>query len=95
MASRAFYVIHALLRLFWVHKRLDPTDRHLGQPLWSRNMQRIFEEGYVAGWQSVRGPKDVPLNVPLSPVVVVPGAYMVGFSRGLRDATAMNDSRTV
>jgi hypothetical protein len=41
------------------------------------------------------GLRTVPLNVPLSPMVVVPGSYMVGFSRGLRDATAMNDGRTV
>jgi hypothetical protein len=50
-----------------------------------------FSQGYVAGWRSVTG--DVPVLVPESPVLV--GAhigavtYMVGFSRGSRDATAM------
>jgi hypothetical protein len=48
-----------------------------------------FSQGYVAGWRSVTG--DVPVLVPESPVLV--GAhvgavtYMVGFSRGARDAT--------
>ena len=50
-----------------------------------------FSQGYVAGWRSVTG--DVPVLVPESPVLV--GAhvgavtYMVGFSRGSRDATTM------
>jgi hypothetical protein len=50
-----------------------------------------FSQGYVAGWRSVTG--DVPVLVPESPVLV--GAhvgavtYMVGFSRGARDATTM------
>jgi hypothetical protein len=60
-----------------------------------------FSQGYVAGWRSVTG--DVPVLVPESPVLV--GAhvgavtYMVCFSRGARDATAMTpeaaDFRTV
>jgi hypothetical protein len=47
-----------------------------------------FEQGYIAGWQSVRG--DVPVNVPPSPMRVTSGAYMVGVSRGMRDASEMN-----
>jgi hypothetical protein len=45
-----------------------------------------FEQGYVAGWQSVRGPDEQPLLIPPSPVFVGPAMYLVGFSRGVRDA---------
>jgi hypothetical protein len=50
-----------------------------------------FSQGYVAGWRSVTG--DMPILMPESPVLV--GAhvgavtYLVGFSRGVRDATTM------
>jgi hypothetical protein len=50
-----------------------------------------FSQGYVAGWRSITG--DEPVLVPESPVLV--GAhvgavtYMVGFSRGARDAVEM------
>jgi hypothetical protein len=50
---------------------------------------RPFQDGYVAGWQSVRGADDYPLLVPPSPVFVRATMYMVGFSRGSRDAEAM------
>jgi hypothetical protein len=47
---------------------------------------RPFEQGYVAGWQSVRGADDQPVLIPPSPVFVAPAMYMVGYSRGARDA---------
>jgi hypothetical protein len=50
--------------------------------------QEPFQQGYVAGWQSVRGVNDHPLLVPQSPVLVAHAMYMVGFSRGARDAAA-------
>jgi hypothetical protein len=49
--------------------------------------QGTFEKGYIAGWRSVRGSEDLPLNVPASPMRIPAGSYMVGFSRALRDAT--------
>jgi hypothetical protein len=47
---------------------------------------RPFQEGYIAGWQSVRGADDQPVLIPPSPVFVGPAMYMVGYSRGARDA---------
>jgi hypothetical protein len=49
--------------------------------------QGTFEQGYLTGWQAVR-PLDVPANVPPSPMKVPTAAYMVGVSRGMRDAAA-------
>jgi hypothetical protein len=46
-----------------------------------------FQEGYAAGWRSVRG--DAPVNIPPSPVRNDADAHMVGFSRGQRDANEM------
>jgi hypothetical protein len=46
-----------------------------------------FRHGYVAGWRSVR-PDHHPTLIPPSPVFVRPLMYMVGFSRGARDAGA-------
>jgi hypothetical protein len=51
--------------------------------------QQYFQQGYVAGWQSVRGADDQPVLIPPSPVLVGPAMYMIGFSRGARDAEAM------
>jgi hypothetical protein len=48
--------------------------------------QAPFQQGYIAGWQSVRGADDHPILVPQSPVFVGQAMYMVGFSRGARDA---------
>jgi hypothetical protein len=48
--------------------------------------QGTFEKGYIAGWRSVRGPEDLPPNVPPSPMRIPAGSYMVGFLRALRDA---------
>jgi hypothetical protein len=48
--------------------------------------QAPFQRGYLAGWQSVRGADDQPVWVPQSPVFVKQALYMVGFSRGARDA---------
>jgi hypothetical protein len=45
---------------------------------------RSFRYGYLAGWQSVR--EDQPVLIPLCPVFVGTAMYMVGFSRGARDA---------
>jgi hypothetical protein len=47
-----------------------------------------FSEAYIAGWRSVTG--EEPVLVPESPVLVAHAgtvAYMIGFSRGVRDAT--------
>jgi hypothetical protein len=49
--------------------------------------QGTFEKGYIAGWRSVRGAEDLPLNVPPSPMRIPAGSYMLGFSRALRDAS--------
>ena len=48
-----------------------------------------FHQGYLAGWQSVRGADDEPLLIPPCPVFVGPAMYMVGYSRGARDARSM------
>jgi hypothetical protein len=45
-----------------------------------------FRDGYLAGWRSVR--EDQPVLIPLCPVLVGTAMYMVGFSRGARDAGA-------
>jgi hypothetical protein len=55
-------------------------------PAGSSADQESFQQGYVAGWRSVRGDDDHPPIIPLSPVFVGPSMYMVGFSRGARDA---------
>jgi hypothetical protein len=66
------------------HSR-DRDDR--AQPSFLRYVdQTSFQQGYIAGWQSVRGAGDQPIFVPPSPVFVGPMMYMVGFSRGVRDA---------
>jgi hypothetical protein len=49
--------------------------------------QALFQRGYIAGWQSVRGGDDHPALVPQSTVFVGQVIYMVGFSRGARDAS--------
>jgi hypothetical protein len=56
---------------------------------WAQDVDhRPFEQGYVAGWQSVRGADDQPPLIPPSPVFVGSAMYMVGYSRGARDAGA-------
>ena len=47
-----------------------------------------FNQGYLEGWQAVRGADDHPLLIPPCPVLVGPAIY-IGFSRGTRDARAM------
>jgi hypothetical protein len=49
-------------------------------------LRAFRHEGYLAGWRSVRGPTDLPANIPASPVKVPTTAYMVGMARGIRDA---------
>jgi hypothetical protein len=52
-----------------------------------------FQKGYIAGWRAVTG--ETPINVPPSPTPNDTDAYMVGFSRGKRDATEMaGDAKT-
>lgn len=51
--------------------------------------RETFEAGYVAEWRSVRGSDDDPPFVPPAPLPLVPGAYVIGFSRGVRDANGM------
>ncbi len=46
-----------------------------------------FQEGYAAGWRSVAG--ESPISIPPSPIRNDAYAFMVGFSRGKRDADAM------
>jgi hypothetical protein len=48
-----------------------------------------FRNGYIAGWQSVRGAMDQPVLIPPCPVLVGTAMYLVGFSRGARDARTM------
>jgi hypothetical protein len=48
-----------------------------------------FHQGYIAGWQSVRGADDQPFLIPPCQVLVGPAMYMVGFSRGARAARTM------
>jgi hypothetical protein len=43
-----------------------------------------FREGYTAGWRSIRG--DEPILVPACPVIEGVSMYLIGFSRGVRDA---------
>jgi hypothetical protein len=74
---------------------LPPQD-HLRKPeyleagslgRWAQHVDhRPFQQGYIAGWQSVRGGDDQPVLVPPSPVFVGSAMYMVGYSRGARDA---------
>jgi hypothetical protein len=49
--------------------------------------QGAFQEGYAAGWRSVTDAS--PINIPPSPIRNDAHAFMVGFSRGKRDADAM------
>jgi hypothetical protein len=74
---------------------LPPQDHlrkleHLAASALTREAQRVdhrpFQHGYIAGWQSVRGADDYPPLIPPSPVFVEPAMYMVGYSRGARDA---------
>jgi hypothetical protein len=44
-----------------------------------------FHDGYIAGWRSVRGAEENP-DVPACPVLCGMSMYLVGFSRGVRDA---------
>jgi hypothetical protein len=44
-----------------------------------------FRDGYIAGWRSVRGADENP-DVPACPVQTGMSMYLVGFSRGVRDA---------
>jgi hypothetical protein len=52
-------------------------------PRWGR-WTASLRDGYLAGWRSVR--EDQPVLIPLCPVLVGTAMYMVGFSRGARDA---------
>ena len=61
----------------------DTAGRSARPPLVN---QEPFRRGYIAGWHSVRGADDQPIFVPPSPVFVEQTMYMVGFSRGARDA---------
>jgi hypothetical protein len=66
-----------------------PAPEHLAGALDHEAQQadhHPFQQGYIAGWQSVRGADDQPVLIPPSPVFVGPVMYMVGFSRGTRDA---------
>jgi hypothetical protein len=58
----------------------------LARPFLRHVDQAPFQQGYIAGWQSVRGADDHPIMVPQSPVFIGEAMYMVGFSRGARDA---------
>jgi len=66
----------------WERSRADGCTRSFLHHL----NQEPFQQGYIAGWQSVRGADNHPLLIPLSPVFVGQAMYMVGFSRGARDA---------
>ena len=59
----------------------------------TQEAEHPFGRGYLAGWQSVRGADDEPLLIPPSPVLVGPAMYMVGYSRGARDAGGMAPRR--
>jgi hypothetical protein len=63
------------------HQATSALDRET-----KRVDHRPFREGYIAGWQSVRGADDQPVLIPPSPVFAGPAMYMVGYSRGARDA---------
>jgi hypothetical protein len=47
--------------------------------------QEAFREGYIAGWRSARVADENP-DVPSCPAAVGMSMYLVGFSRGVRDA---------
>jgi hypothetical protein len=47
-----------------------------------------FHDGYIAGWRSVRGNAEDP-DVPACPEFTGMVMYLVGFSRGVRDATVV------
>jgi hypothetical protein len=65
----------------------DHLRKHHDLGRWPQDVDhQPFEQGYVAGWQSVRGADDQPLLIPPSPVFVGPAMYMVGYFRGSRDA---------
>jgi hypothetical protein len=67
-----------------------PAQEHLAAGALDREAQQAdhhpFQQGYIAGWQSARGADDQPVPIPPYPVFVGPAMYMVGFSRGTRDA---------
>jgi hypothetical protein len=63
------------------HLAASVLDREAQQPDY-----RPFQQGYIAGWQSVRGAGEQPVLIPPSPVFVGPVMYMVGYSRGARGA---------
>jgi hypothetical protein len=44
-----------------------------------------FRDGYIAGWRSVKGSAENP-DVPACPVLSGMSMYLIGFSRGVRDA---------
>src|SRR4051812_31458884 len=78
-----------LLRLAreWQQVAAEQNDFLRGRrPMRGTEVQANFKAGYLKGWQSVRGPADAPVNIPESPVVVPSVAFMVGISRGVRDA---------
>jgi hypothetical protein len=66
----------------------DPSADFLGSDA-QQGDHEPFQQGYVAGWRSVRGADDYPPLTPPSPVFVGPMMYMIGFSRGARDARSM------
>jgi hypothetical protein len=47
--------------------------------------QDSFRRGYIAGWQSVKGANEHP-DAPEAPAEVGVSLYLIGFSRGIRDA---------
>jgi hypothetical protein len=47
--------------------------------------QEAFREGYIAGWRSAKGADENP-DVPSCPAAAGMSMYLVGFSRGVRDA---------
>jgi hypothetical protein len=73
------------------HPRISHEQRRysadgFAHPFLGHVDQAPFQQGYIAGWQSVRGADDHPILVPQSPVFIGQAMYMVGFSRGARDA---------
>jgi hypothetical protein len=69
-----------------LHEQQRYSADGFARPLRGHIDQAPFQQGYIAGWQSVRGADDHPILVPQSPVFVGQAMYMVGFSRGARDA---------
>jgi hypothetical protein len=56
----------------------DHSRKH-GDGSLDREAQQVdaFQQGYIAGWQSVRGADDRPVPIPASPVFVGPAMYVV------------------